>query len=55
MKIALLGPQGCGKGTQSEMLSNEFGIPRITIGDLLRQEISHQTEIGKQIEPCVDA
>ncbi|HAZ29298.1 TPA: hypothetical protein DCY43_00890 [candidate division WWE3 bacterium] len=36
MKILLIGPQGCGKGTIGELLAKEFGIPTISVGQLLR-------------------
>jgi adenylate kinase len=36
MKILLMGPQGCGKGTQGELLSSKLGIPLVSVGQLLR-------------------
>ena len=47
MKIVLLGAPGVGKGTQAKLLSNGLGIPHISTGDILRDEIRNETELGK--------
>jgi len=47
MKIILFGPPGSGKGTQAKLINNKFGIPQISTGDLLRDSISKETELGK--------
>jgi len=47
MKIALLGPPASGKGTMAEMLSQEYNIPWISAGDVLRRESRKDTELGK--------
>jgi adenylate kinase len=44
------GPPGSGKGTQAEMIAKKFKIPRISTGDLLRDEIKQKTKIGKEVE-----
>lgn len=41
-----LGPPGCGKGTQTDLLSKELNLPHIDTGSLLRQNIKEGTEIG---------
>jgi adenylate kinase len=51
----LLGPQGAGKGTQAKRISAEYGIPHIATGDMLRSAIAAGTELGKQVEPVVNA
>lgn len=48
--IIFLAPPAAGKGTLSEMLVNKYGYDHISTGDLLREEIKNQTEIGKQAE-----
>lgn len=49
-KYNILAPPAAGKGTLSEMLVNKYGYGHISTGDLLREEIKNQTEIGKQAE-----
>lgn len=45
--IVLLGPPGVGKGTQAEILSHQSGLAHISSGDLFRENIKNQTELGK--------
>ncbi|MBO5772974.1 MAG: adenylate kinase [Clostridia bacterium] len=49
MKIVLLGAPGCGKGTHAQRLTTELGIPHVSTGDIFRQNLKEQTELGKQI------
>ncbi|MEK7105259.1 MAG: nucleoside monophosphate kinase [Patescibacteria group bacterium] len=49
-KILIFGPQGAGKGTQAERLSRRLGIPAMSMGQLLRDEVAQQTELGKKIQ-----
>ena len=53
-KILVAGPQGSGKGTQAERLSKALGIPALSMGQLLRDEIAGGTELGKQMKDLVD-
>lgn len=48
MLVVLLGPPGVGKGTQARRLVDELGIPHISTGDMLRDEIEKKSELGKQ-------
>ena len=50
MKIVIFGPPGSGKGTYASRLMNKIGIPHISTGDLVREEIRNQTPLGKKIE-----
>lgn len=50
MKIVLFGPPGSGKGTYASRLMNKLGIPHISTGDLVRDEIRNKTALGKKIE-----
>jgi len=51
VNILLLGPQGSGKGTQAKRIAEEYGIPHIATGDMLRAAIAEGTETGKKVEP----
>ena len=46
MRIILLGPPGAGKGTQAISLAEEFNLPHISTGDLLRQNVKKSTQLG---------
>ena len=52
--IILLGPPGCGKGTQAQKLIREFGFVQLSTGDMLRAAISNGTEIGMQAKSIID-
>ncbi|MCW4050048.1 MAG: adenylate kinase [Candidatus Bathyarchaeota archaeon] len=47
MRIVMLGPPGSGKGTQARIISDIYGIPVITTGDMLREAVAEGTEYGK--------
>jgi adenylate kinase len=55
MNIVVLGPPGVGKGTYSEMLSKKYNIPNISVGDLFRNAIKNQTDLGKKIKDYVSS
>lgn len=54
MKIILLGPPGAGKGTQAEVLCQEFNIPHISTGNMLRDAINAGTDLGKKAKKLMD-
>ena len=49
MVILLFGPPGCGKGTQSPLISRDLGIPAISTGEILRCEVNAGTPLGKAV------
>lgn len=54
MRIVLLGPPGAGKGTQAIKLAEKLNLAHISTGDLLRQNVSSGTELGKQAKSHMD-
>jgi len=55
VNILLLGPQGSGKGTQAKRISEEYGVPHIATGDMLRTAIEADTPLGRQLKPILDS
>lgn len=55
MKLILLGPPGAGKGTQAKMLTDRFGIPQISTGDILRGAVKEGTPMGLKAKSFMDA
>ena len=54
MKIIMLGAPGAGKGTQAEMISEKYGLPHISTGDIFRANIKNGTELGKEAKKYMD-
>jgi adenylate kinase len=52
--IVLLGPPGVGKGTQAEILASKTGLPHISSGDLFRENMKNNTELGKRAKSYMD-
>lgn len=54
MRLILLGAPGAGKGTQAKRLSAELGIPQISTGDILRENIRQATALGLKVKAFLD-
>ena len=54
MQLIILGGPGSGKGTQAERLSQQFGIPAISTGEILRAEVAAGTELGQQVAATLE-
>jgi adenylate kinase len=54
LNILLLGPQGAGKGTQAKRISSEYAIPHIASGEILRDEMAAETELGRRVKDIYD-
>ncbi|MCZ6775287.1 MAG: adenylate kinase [Ignavibacteria bacterium] len=55
MRLILFGPPGVGKGTQAKLLSEEFGVPHISTGDMLRDAVASGTDLGGKAKAIIDA
>jgi adenylate kinase len=55
LNVIMLGPPGAGKGTQAERLARERGLPKISTGDILREAVQADTEMGRAAKVTMDA
>lgn len=53
-RLLLIGPPGAGKGTQAALLSQHFGIPAISTGDIFRYNVKNQTSLGVEAKGFMD-
>ena len=54
LNLILLGPPGAGKGTQAERLSDDFNLPYIATGNILRKAVEDETELGTQAKAYME-
>ena len=54
MRVLMLTAPGAGKGTQGRLIAEHFGVPHIATGDLLRDHVSQQTDLGQQVKRFLD-
>ena len=55
INLILLGAPGAGKGTQAEIISEKYGIPAISTGAIIREEIASGSELGKTVKACTES
>ena len=54
MQAILLGPPGAGKGTQAKMLTERYGVPQVSTGDILRAAVAAGTPLSKEAKTYMD-
>jgi adenylate kinase len=54
LNVVMLGPPGAGKGTQAERFAREYGIPKISTGDILREAVQSGSELGRTVKAVME-
>jgi adenylate kinase len=54
LNLVFMGPPGAGKGTQAARFAAEFGIPKISTGDILREAVAAGTPLGRQVQALME-
>ena len=54
MRLILLGPPGCGKGTQAQRIAEKYKIPQVSTGDLFRKAVKERTALGEEAKKYMD-
>jgi adenylate kinase len=53
-RLLLIGPPGAGKGTQASLLAEYFGVPAISTGDIFRENVKNETDLGLEAKGFMD-
>lgn len=54
LNVVMLGPPGAGKGTQAERFAREYGLPKISTGDILREAVQSGSDLGREVKAVMD-
>jgi len=54
LNVIVMGPPGAGKGTQADRFARERGVPKISTGDILREAIKQETDLGRRAKSLMD-
>ena len=54
MRVVLVGPPGAGKGTQAQFVASHLSIPKISTGDIFRENVSHGTALGRRAQSFME-
>lgn len=54
MNIVLFGAPGCGKGTQAALLKERYGLEHVSTGEIIRDHIRRETELGRAVQACIE-
>ncbi len=55
MRLIIMGPPGAGKGTQAKVIADRLAIPAVSTGDIFRENVAQQTELGLEAKRYMDA
>ncbi|MCZ2328140.1 adenylate kinase [Bartonella sp. F02] len=55
MRVVFLGPPGAGKGTQAQFFSQKYNVPQLSTGEILREVIRRETEVGKKAKAMIES
>ena len=55
MRLIIMGPPGAGKGTQAKVIAEQLSIPAISTGDIFRQNVAQQTDLGREAKRYMDS
>src|SRR5687767_6404399 len=54
VRLIMLGPPGAGKGTQADRIAHEYGVPKVSTGDILREAVQAETDLGRAAKAVME-